>query len=178
MKKHLFLFVLALGMYGCATTGTTNPVYQEQKRKLVLAQMLLEDNKVSSAKELLTAVSNGKKIPGITDEALFRLALLNLEAGEQKIATGTASKNLEKILNEYPASPWRIHAAALKGLLDAYDMSVEEKAELDKAVKNLKGSNLALRNQNLSLSKENKELRQGMERMKNLDLELEMKKKR
>jgi len=178
MKRHSVILALVLGMYGCTTTGTTDLFHQEQRRKLVLAQMLLEDNKVSMAKELLAAIGSGRKVPGVTDEALFRLALLNLDPGEQKISTGKSGQYLERILSEYPASPWRVHAATLKGLMDSYDLAVTEKTELDKTVKSLKNSNLQLKNQTLSLSRENKELRQGIEKMKNLDLELEKKKKR
>jgi hypothetical protein len=59
----------------------------------------------------------------------------------------------------------------LKGLLDTYDGIVDEKAELEKTARSLKSSNL-------SLTKELKDLRQDMEKLKNLELELEMKKKR
>jgi len=174
MKKTLtcIMFLLALsGLSGCATTRKTDPYEQEQQQKLVLARMLLEDNRISAAKRILTAIVDEKGVPGVTDEALFRLALLNLEPGEQKIITNKAGRNLEKLLKLYPSSPWKSHAATLKGVLDAYDLSREENSDLEKTIRGLKSSNL-------SLGKENRELRQDMEKLKQLDLELERKKKK
>jgi hypothetical protein len=174
MKKS-FLFIsiiIALtDLSGCATTKKTDLYEQEQRRKLILARVLLEDNRISAAKKILAAISDEKGVSGVTDEALFRLALLNLEPGEQKIFTNKAGRNLEKLLKAYPSSPWKPHAATLKGIIDAYDLSLEEKAELEKTIRNLKNSNL-------SLGKEIRELRQDLEKLKKLDLELERKKRK
>jgi hypothetical protein len=174
MKKSSIIIsiIIALsGLSGCATVQKIDPYEQEQRRKLILARVLLEDNRISAAKEILTAISDAKGVSGITDEALFRLALLNLTPGEQKIVTKKAERNLEKLLAAYPSSPWKAHAAALKGIIDAYDLSFEEKAEMEKTIRTLKNSNL-------SLGKETRELREDIEKMKKLDLELERKKKR
>jgi hypothetical protein len=168
----IFIIIIALsGLSGCATTPKIDPYEHEQRRKLVLARVLLEDNRISAAKEILTAISDAKGVSGVTDEALFRLALLNLAPGEQKILTKKAERNLEKLLASYPSSPWRSHAATLKGIIDAYDLSLDEKAELEKTIRILKNSNL-------SLGKETRELREDIEKMKKLDLELERKKKK
>jgi hypothetical protein len=174
MKKTFtcIMFLLALSVLsGCATTRKADPYEQEQQHRLILARVLLEDNRISAAKRILTAITDGKGVPGVTDEALFRLALLNLEPGEQKIITNKAGRNLEKLLKAYPSSPWKSHAATLKGILDAYDLSREENTELEKTIRNLKNSNL-------SLGKENRELRQDIEKLKQLDLELERKKRK
>jgi hypothetical protein len=174
MKKSsiIIIIIIALsGLSGCATVQKTDPYEQEQRRKLVLARVLLEDNRISAAKEILTAISDAKGVSGVTDEALFRLALLNLAPGEQKIITKKAGRNLEKLLAAYPSSPWKSHAATLKGLIDAYDLSLDEKADMEKAIRILKNSNL-------SLGKETRELREDIEKMKKLDLELERRKKR
>jgi hypothetical protein len=174
MKKLYYLFILFIILQGCAMTQTS---ISDQRRKLILAQLLLEDNKAPAAKEILASIGNSPKITGVTDEALFRLALLNLEPGDQRIATEKAGHNLEKLLKEYPESPWKIHAASLKSIIAAYEASMNEKADMEKTVRSLKNSNTLLKNTNISLSKENKELRQGMEKLKNLDLELEKKKR-
>jgi uncharacterized protein YceK len=175
MKKSstiIIIVIIALsGLSGCATIQKPDPYEQEQKRKLALARMLLEDNRISAAKEILAAMSDEKMVSGVTDEAIFRLALLNLAPGEQKIQTNKAGRNLEKLLKSSPSSPWKPHAATLKGVLDAYDLSLEENAELEKTVRSLKNSNL-------SLGKEIRELRQDIEKLKKLDLELERKKKK
>jgi uncharacterized protein YceK len=171
-KSSIIIIIIVLsGLSGCATIQKTDPYEQEQKRKLVLARMLLEDNRISAAKEILTAICDEKGVSGVTDEALFRLALLNLTPGEQKILTKKAGRSLDKLLAAYPSSPWKSHAATLKGIIDAYDLSFEEKADLEKTIRSLK-------NANQSLVKETRELREDIEKMKKLDLELERKKKR
>lgn len=170
MKRLIAVVAVIIGLAGCATTGVSNQYSQDQRRKLMLAQILLEDNKVAAAKDILTSISNEPGVLGVTDEALFRLALINLEAGEQKIATGRAGRNLDKLIKFYPTSPWKAHAVTLKGLLDSYDGVVDEKAELEKTARSLRGSNQ-------SLTKELKDLRQDMEKLKNLELELEKKKR-
>jgi len=175
MKKNAILVFLALlALSGCVTPPATqkkDPFEQEQRRKLALARMLLEDNREAAAREILTRISKERMIAGVTDEALFRLALLSFEPGEKKIATTKAAKNLESILINYPSSPWKSHAAALKGILDAYDMSSREISEMDKAIRGLK-------NTNASLGKENRELHEDIKRFKKLDLELERKRHR
>lgn len=176
MKYYLLILsTVTCFLSGCATVQQYDPVYQQQKEKLVLAQMLIEEKKLAAAKDVLSSLTRDAVIKGITDEALFRLALLNLEQGEQKIATRKAGQNLDKLLSDYPVSPWRSHAASLKGLLDAYDAAVEDRNSMEQNVRSLRSSYSSLKSMNLSLTKENKELRQGIEKLKNLDLELEMK---
>ncbi len=171
MNLTRYILAVALFMGGCATVPTVDPYIAEQRRKLILAQMLLEDKKPAAAKELLNTIITTPTVTGVTDEALFRLALLNLEAGDQRIATRRAGRNLDRLLSDFPASPWHVHGATLKGLIDAYDIALEEKTDLEKTVRNL-------RNTSATLSKENRELRHDLEKLKNLDLELEMKTKK
>lgn len=178
MIRVVAVMIIILGLSGCATTRMPDLFAQEQRRKLALAQILLEDNRIAAAKELLNTIIGEPSVAGVTDEALFRLSLINLEAGEHKIATGKSGKSLEKLIKNYPSSAWKAHAVTLKGLMDAYDISLEEKADLEKTVRTLKNSNNSLTKENNSLTKDNKDLRQDLEKLKNLDLELEMKNKR
>lgn len=178
MKTFIVGIAIVTGLSGCATFHKEDPNVIEQRQKLVLAKYFLEYKRSEAAKKTLTEIVAEPAVAGITDEALFRLALLDLEAGPQKIATEKSGKDLVTILNKFKRSSWGAHATTLKGLLDAYDITLEEKAELDRAVKNLKNSNASLSSANASLTKENTDLRQDMERLKKLDLELEMKKKR
>jgi uncharacterized protein YceK/cell division protein FtsB len=171
MRTLIICIAIITGLSGCATIRKEDPNAQEQRQKLVLAKLLLESNRTEAAKKTLSEITRKPAVPGITDEAFFRLALLDLEAGQQKIATEKSGKDLVTILNKFKSSTWRAHAGTLKGLIDAYDITLQEKAELDKMVKNLKNSNA-------SLTKENTDLRQDLEKLKKLDLDLEMKKKR
>jgi len=177
MRTLIVGIAIIAGLSGCATMRKEDPNAQLRK-KLVLAKMLLESNKLEAAKKTLSEITTKPPVTGITDEALFRLALLELEAGQQKIATDKAGKDLVTILNKFRSSTWSAHATTLKGLIDAYDITLQEKAELDRMVKNLKSSNASLTISNASLVKENTDLRQDLEKIKKLDLELEMKKKR
>jgi len=178
MKRLIAVYILLAGLSGCATTLRLDPNIHEQQQKLTEAKKLLERNKTADAKMTLYEITTKPAVAGVTDEALFRLALLNLEAGQQKFATTKAGKSLDSVLSKFSSSSWTPHAITLKGLLDDYEIVVQEKAELDKSVRNLKNANAALSNANASLTKENADLRQDMEKLKKLDLELEMKKKR
>jgi cell division protein FtsB len=171
MRTCIILIAIITGLSGCATTRQSDRYALVQQKKLILAKILLENNSTSAAKKTLTEISNASPVPGVTDEALFRLALLELETGQQKITTDKAEKDLTKLLGKFSSSSWRTHATALKGLMDNYDSALQEKAELERTVKNLKNSNA-------SLTKENTEMRQDLEKLKKLDLELERKKKR
>jgi len=117
----------------------------------------------SVARELLVRVVNEPGLAGVTDEALFRLALLSLRdeggKGEKR-----AAELIDRLLGEFPGSIWSRQAAPLAEY-------VQETVALRARTRELK----VLRNQNLSLSRDNKELRQSIERIKNLDLELEQK---
>lgn len=117
----------------------------------------------SVARELFVRVVNEPSLAGVTDEALFRLALLSLgdEGGKGE---KRAAELIDRLLGEFPGSIWSRQAAPLAEY-------VQEAVALRARTRELK----ALRNQNLSLSRDNKELRQSIERIKNLDLELEQK---
>ena len=171
MKTLIVGIAIITGLSGCAVIKKEDPNVNLQRQKLVLAKLFLQNNRAEEAKKTLTEITAKPAVAGVTDEAFFRLALLDLEAGQQKIATEKTGKDLDTILSKFKSSSWSAHAATLKGLIDAYDTALQEKSELDRSAKNLKNSNA-------SLTKENTDLRQDMERLKKLDLELEMKKKR
>lgn len=178
MKRFIAVTITLAGLSGCATTWNLDPNVREQQEKLTEAKKLLENNKTADAKKTLSEITTKPIVAGVTDEAHFRLALLNLEAGQQRFTTTKAGKSLDTVLSKFSSSSWTPHAITLKGLLDDYDLVVQEKAELDRSIRNLKNANATLTNANASLTKENADLRQDMEKLKKLDLELEMKKKR
>jgi hypothetical protein len=113
---------------------------------------------------LLVAISNEPGVPGVTDQALFRLSLLSLKAGQEKHGTEQAGHYLERLQKEYPASAWVPLASPIKDLLAAMDNAQQQR----KNAKEL----------NLSLTKENRELRLSIEKLKNLELELGMEHRR
>lgn len=139
---------------GCGTVGTrwsrlVSPPDSERNFDGALEQ--LRGGNEQKARDQLAKVISAQPQPGVTDEALFRQALLSLrDEGGKGEAQSQAL--LERLRREYPDSIWNRQAAPLAAYLRA---------------------NQRIRERNLSLTRDNKELRQSMERLKNLDLELE-----
>ena len=165
--------VIALGLSGCATMQKPgSPFYgYAQEKKLASAVKLLEKGNALAATKLLTEIANGKGVPGVTDEALFRLSMLNIRPGTEPEGMAQTYKRLERLQKEYPSSSWARTAWPLMEFLETGE--------------ELRRQNRNLKNLNQSLTKENKELHQNikeqnlnLERLKNLDLELEQKTKR
>jgi hypothetical protein len=166
MRKFLPVMAFALGLNACATTHTDDSgiLYRyAQERKLAAAIELQKEGNVSSAVKSLAALCSEPTVPGVTDEALFRLSLLYLKSGpgNDKGPTQLAHQSIERLRKEFPSSSWTGMAAPVEELLTAT-------AELRRQSRTLK-------NQNQSLSRENQELRQTIEKLKRLDLELEQK---
>ena len=162
-KKIVLLAVIAVFTSGCATLGRKiDPAY-EQKIVLKNAVVYLKAGYEKEARALLEQVVSGKPAAEVTDEALFRLALLSLRE-EGSRGSVKAKKLLEQLAKDYPTSLWTMQSAPLA-------VHLTEERNLRENVRELKG----LREQNFSLHRDNKELRQTLERLKSLDLELEQK---
>ncbi len=160
MRKYALIITMSLALSACA--GVTQPgglLYGHgQKNKLGRAVTLLEKGNTSAAAELLTAISAEQGVPGVTDEALFRLSLLRLGSVQGKNGHTQAERDLERLQKEYPASSWTPLASSLTKFL-ASDDDVRVQA---KQLKELNGA----------LTKENRDLRQSIEKLKNLELEM------
>jgi cell division protein FtsB len=180
MKKYYIVLALAVGLNGCAgihQPGVGDNIYTQASR-LESAKKLIKENKVSAASVILNSICSAKGIPGITDEAMFRLALLYLGEGQGKNEIIQAQQTLEKLQKEFPSSSWKTHAASLTELI----------ATLNRKIRNLKDENVSLSRENRELrlnieklkplSKENRELRLNIEKLKVLDVEQELKEKR
>lgn len=166
----ILFFVALLMTSGCATfTATTDSNQTElqlQELNFAGALQFIRSGKELEALELLELVVAGPKVEGISDEALFRLALIQLRDSRAKSVT-RAEKLLERLKKEFPKSMWRYQAEPLAAFLD-------HSSELRKNQRELKN----LRETNAALTKNNRELRQTIERLKVLDIELEQKIKR
>jgi predicted RNase H-like nuclease (RuvC/YqgF family) len=190
MTKLTLLIIAGALCAGCAgpqkpttarpagTAGTADPTstadtggiggfmqrYSERRTlstKLEQATDQLAKGDSAAAAKTLTAICSGSALAGVTDEALFRLALLSLRPNAEKPTTRHARHLLQRLRREYPASPWTVQAAPLTELI-----GVDE--DLRRQNKNLKTSNQ-------SLAREIKELTKSLEQLKHLDLELEQK---
>ncbi|WP_224984175.1 septum formation initiator family protein [Geomonas agri] len=162
MKMTMLIICLAaLVSAGCATTGSREGNFLERynsSRQLSQAETMLKEGDTHGAINALDAICNGPAVTGVTDEALFRLALLTLKV---KPGSAQALHLLKRLKKEYPASQWTALAAPVSEQVNA----LEEQRRQNKV---LKGSNQAL-------SREITELNQRLEQLKNLDQELEKK---
>lgn len=175
MRKLALLVLFVMGLNACTTLnlGDGSLLYRHnQEKRLAEAVALQNQGKISSAMESYLAISSGRGLPGVTDEALFRLTLLYLGIGENKDNdfVPLAQQNLERLKKEYPTSSWTAMAAPVAELLAS-------SAELRRQILNTKGQNQALTKENQALTKENQDLKESIEKLKRLDLELEKKRK-
>lgn len=154
---------------GCGTVGSkisrivSSP---EQERNLAAALDSLRAGREQQARDMFEHVIVAPPLGGVTDEALFRLALLHVGDDGGKDTTRARSL-LERLRNDYPNSPWTRQSAPLAAYLAGAGNPRDREREIR-----------TLRQLNLSLSRDNKELRQSIERLKSLDLELEQKMRR
>lgn len=165
MRKSMAL-LLALSLCaaaGCATSKKGESAgfverYSASRRLAQAVEMLAKGDPTRAAKEL-NSICNGNGAPGVTDEALFRLALLSLKTGPEKPAFGQGHQLLKRLRKEYPNSPWTAQAAPL--------------IELMHLAEQLGQQNKSLKAANQSLTREVNELSKNIEQLKRLDLELE-----
>jgi hypothetical protein len=166
----LLLMMVLAGTSGCSTIGAIGTrlsrivTTSEQQRNLSAALDSLRAGKEQQARDKLELVVEAPSVAEVTDEALFRLALLYL-GNEGGKGAARAKLLLDRLKNEFPGSLWTRQAVPL----DAY--LAGGRNFRDREIR-------ALRELNLSLSRDNKELRQSIERLKNLDMELEQRIKR
>lgn len=167
----IIILVFSLSVPGCAVIGRKAPspptrIISEQERNFAGALEYLRAGKGQQARDLLERVCEAPSMNGVTDEALFRLAVLHLGDEGSKGAV-RAQDLLERLRNEFPKSSWTQQAMPLVSYL-AGAKALRDKQREVKTLKDL----------NLSLSRDNRELRQSLERLKQLDIELEQKIKR
>jgi hypothetical protein len=168
-ERLLIVVVLVQLIAGCVGFDGRKPgflTFSEQERSLRKAQDLLHSGNERQARELLEKVIIGVPTAGVSDEALFRLSLLILNDDGVK-GSQRSHLLLKQLADKYPDSLWAIQSAPLLQHLEEYRDLRNRGRELR-----------TLRELNLSLSRDNKEMRQNLERLKQLDLELEQRIKR
>ena len=134
-----------------------------QSRNLAGAKSLLETGDRAGAIRSLTAIIETGNFTGITDEALFLLALLDLNQSLENEGNLQSLQLLKRLGKEYPASPWTAQSRQLLELLKGIE-------EMRRQVRNLKSHNQSLTN-------ELNELNRNIDQLKQLDQELEKKRR-
>jgi outer membrane protein assembly factor BamD (BamD/ComL family) len=162
MLKRCLVIMMLLVQCGCAALRSSDGGIMKrfsQSRSLAEANSQLEAGDRAGAAKTLTRVVEAGSYSGITDEALFTLALLDLRPAGEHDSNARALQLLKRLVKEYPASPWTQKSRQLLELLTGID-------DLRRQVKTLKSSNQ-------SLSGELKELNRNVDQLKRLDQELE-----
>lgn len=175
MKRIILLVCLAAALCGgCASTRSTTSTtaaasarsgegrlkeVQPRSKQLEQSAAMLAAGDSDGAARILNAIVGAPSAPGVTDEALFRLALLSLSPGLDKPAAAQGQQLLKRLGKDYPKSPWTALAGPVSELINVAE-------ELKRQNKSLKGTNQ-------SLTKEVGELNRNIDRLKRLDLELE-----
>jgi len=165
MKLIVFSIFLLLALCSCASIPSGDSVMQRftQSRNLSKANELLQSGDRAGAVMELNAVVDAKGIAGITDEALFRLALLNIHPVADPGSNLHAINLLKRLKREYPASRWTVQSGQVLELLSGVE-------DLRRQIKNLK-------NQNQNLGSELNELNRNIDQLKQLDQDLEKKRR-
>lgn len=170
--RLILITLLSLALSGCTTVQKTIEVQRQrlaQEDRLESAVKHLEQGDAEGAAKLLQSVVTAPGVPGVTDEALFRLALLTVPTELEQDEISQAAKLFDRLQREYPTSPWSTQSTYLADFLSGLPRRLQAASELRRQVKTLKDLNL-------SLTRENKELRLNIEKLKILDVELERKK--
>jgi hypothetical protein len=196
-KLFVTLLLLAALGGGCGMTRAVKPppavqaASGHEERCFAGALQSLRAGKERDAHILLEEVIAGKPLPGLTDEALFRLAVLHL--GDED-ATGDTRTHalLARLQKEYPDSTWTRQATPLITYLDEVDglrnarmvlntrwiQSLSQLRESKHEVKTLQERSLSLVRDNKELQKRLDQLQKRLNRLEDLDLELDRKNSR
>lgn len=175
MKRAAGYLIIGLMLAGCSHIpfhGFNGSATGSYRNKLEAATSALEGGKTKQATTLLKDICAHSSIPGVTDEALFRLSLLQLSDEESDSDHAPPRKLLARLKKEFPRSQWTTLSRPLLELLDDMEELRSQNQNLriinSREMKNIKGLNE-------SLIKQNRDLQQTIERIKALDLELERK---
>lgn len=161
MKKFVLALPLLLLLGGCRSMPEWKGglLSSPQAKSLSQANKMLAYGDKAGAIRELTAVTEAGGVTGITDEALFRLALLALHPLAESGNNLQSINLLKRLKREYPGSRWTAQSGHLMELLAGTE-------ELRRQVRSLKS-------QNQALGGEIHELNRNIEQLKQLDQELE-----
>lgn len=161
MKRIILLTLMILSLTGCSTLNKMRSSlvssYSAQQQ-LSSALKAMDQGKSAAAIKILEGIIKEPGVNGVTDEALFHLSLLKLSY-EDDDGTLPSLRYLERLQRDYRDSK---RARQAKPLL-----------ELLKEFTAVKKQNRNLKILNISLTKDNKDMHQSIERLKNLDMQLE-----
>jgi hypothetical protein len=160
MRKQTILLLSAFFFTGCATIDNWQPGGRHSgPTTLAPALGKLSAGDSPGAAKVLKKVCESRAVSGVTDEALFRLALLSLKPTPDIPVSRRGRQLLQRLKKEYPASPWTRQAAPLIDLI--------------KVVDELTHHNQDLEADNESLTRQISVLNDHIKQLKYLEVELE-----
>jgi hypothetical protein len=175
MKRIAAITITSLILSGCSVLpfhGFTPSPKEGLRNKLDTASSALAKGKTHEADTLLHEIIAHSSVAGVTDEAIFRLALLRLSGDEDNTDNDASRLLLTRLQKEFPHSQWTTLSRPVVGLLDGMKELDNENQRLNGAryreLQNIKGLNQ-------SLIRQNRGLQQTLDRLKAMDLELERK---
>ena len=182
LKRWGGIVILAAIFGGCADLSQVRRQdnHSGQEWKLSRAVALIREGNRSAAAQVLAHIISEPAVPGVTDEAFFRLALLRLETEQGGGGITHARKDLERLAGKFPGSRWAHEASLIARLLAEDKERIRQEQKLQgRQEQKLQGLNhaLALENGRLkelnsALAKENRDFRQTLDKLKSLDMEL------
>lgn len=171
--RTVIIILLTACLSGCTTLQKTIKSHQmrnAQQENLTQALKHIDRGNTEKAMAHLKAIVAAPGVAGVTDEALFRLGLLSIPSDLDREELADALTYLERLQKEYPISIWSTQASSLTDFLSEIPHSIRATTELRRQIRTLKDLNL-------SLTRENKEMKLNIEKLKTLDFELERKAK-
>ncbi len=173
MKRIAGTIIISLILAGCSTLpfrGFGNESTDGLRNRLDAASSALAKGNSQKAASLLGEVCARSSVTGVTDEALFRLALLKLSEDEPA-GYEESRQLLARLKTEFPRSQWTTLSSPLAGLLNELEGLENENLRLANRYRELQN----IKGLNQSLIRQNRDLQQTLNRLKAADLELERK---
>lgn len=171
--------VILLG--GCSLLRTAG-VAPGQDKLAEAVRQLEKGNETAATKLLEDICTNSRPFEGITDEALFRLSLLQIRKYDDTETMHSIQKRLATLQSDYPESQWSRmswplteYITRMESLRAELRSAKQKNSSLSKDNKELNSSNQQLQSTVQNLTRENREINQRIEKLKSLDLELEKK---
>lgn len=172
----------AIILLGGCTLLKVAGVAPGQDKLAEAVQQLEKGNETAAAKLLENICTTGRPVEGITDEALFRLSLLQLRKNDDPEIMHVIQKRLAKLQTDYPDSQWSRMSWPLTDYITRMEVVKSElrgtrqkNSALSREIRELTTANQQLQGSVQNLTRENREINQRIEKLKSLDLELEKK---
>jgi len=171
-RKYIYIFiacVIITSLIGCAALTEIN-AKRDSGEYLVAAQKLFDRGDYDGALKMNRKVLSlyGNVPPG--DEAFFNIGIIYAHHGYPKRNFGKSLEHFKKLVKVFPRSPLAGKARTWIGVLQDYEKLNTENENTNKSIK-------TLQQENERLNKEIEELKKTITKSKQVDIEIEGKKK-